>query len=295
MYDIEELYEAESAAHAVELLREHQEARIIAGGSDVLVAIREGKLAGCTLVSIQKIGALRGVSIDANGAIRIGPLTSFSHVAADPIIQKHIPVLGEAVETIGGPQLRNIGTIGGNVCNGVTSADSASTLTAWEAVMEYLGPNGTRLVPIKEHYISAGKTALAHDEILQGILIPKESYENCFGNYIKYAMRNALDIATLGCSANVRLSKDRKTIERLRLAYGVAGPVPMRAPGAEQAAAGKAADAETVIAAAKAALGDLNPRTSWRASREFRLHLAEELAKRTITESLKRAGLVMQA
>jgi xanthine dehydrogenase FAD-binding subunit len=291
MYDIEELYEAESAAHAVELLREHQEARIIAGGSDVLVAIREGRLAGCTLVSIQKIGALRGVSVDANGAIRIGPLTSFSHVAADPIIQKHIPVLAEAVQTIGGPQLRNIGTIGGNVCNGVTSADSASTLTAWEAVMEYLGPKGTRLVPVKEHYISAGKTALAHDEILTAILIPKESYENCFGNYIKYAMRNALDIATLGCSANVRLSKDRKTIERLRLAYGVAGPVPMRAPGAEQAASGKAADAETVSTAAKAALGDLNPRTSWRASREFRLHLAEELAKRTITESLKRAGV----
>jgi xanthine dehydrogenase FAD-binding subunit len=291
MYDIEELYEAESAAHAVELLREHPQARIIAGGSDVLIEIRDGKLAGCTLVSIQKIDALRGVSLDSNETIRIGPLTSFSHITADPIIQKLIPVLGEAVETIGGPQLRNIGTIGGNVCNGVTSADSASTLTAWEAVMEYLGPNGTRLVPIKEHYVSAGKTALAHDEILTAIIIPKESYENCFGNYIKYAMRNALDIATLGCSANVRLSKDKKTIERLRLAYGVAGPVPLRAPSAEQAAAGKAADAETAAAAAKAALGDLNPRTSWRASKEFRLQLAEELAKRAITESIKRAGV----
>jgi xanthine dehydrogenase FAD-binding subunit len=106
-------------------------------------------------------------------------------------------------------------------------------------------------------------------------------------------MRNALDIATLGCSANVRLSKDQRTIERLRLAYGVAGPVPMRAASAEQASAGKAADAETVISAAKAALGDLNPRTSWRAGREFRLHLAEELAKRTIKESLKRAGVTI--
>jgi xanthine dehydrogenase FAD-binding subunit len=291
MYDIDVLFEAESAAHAVELLREHQDARIIAGGSDVLIEIRDGKLAGCTLVSIQKCDELRGVSIDSNAAIRIGPLTSFSHVSADPIIQEYIPVLGEAVDTIGGPQLRNIGTIGGNVCNGVTSADSASTLTAWEAVMEYLGPNGMRRLPIKEHYISAGKTALAPGEMLTAILIPKESYENCFGNYIKYAMRNALDIATLGCSANVRLSKDKKTIERLRLAYGVAGPVPLRARGAEQPAAGKAANAETIAAAAKAALGDLNPRTSWRASKEFRLQLAEELAKRAITESLKRAGV----
>jgi xanthine dehydrogenase FAD-binding subunit len=294
MYDIEELYEATSAADAVELLQKHPGALIIAGGSDILIQIREGKLAGCALISIHKIDELRGISVDSNGAIRIGPLTSFSHVSADPIIQKHIPVLAEAVDTVGGPQLRNIGTIGGNVCNGVTSADSASTLLAFDAVMEYLGPKGTRLVPIKEHYTGAGKTALARDEILQAILIHKESYENCFGNYIKYAMRGALDIATLGCSANIRLSKDKKTIERLRLAYGVAGPVPARAPSAEQALAGKPADKtlrETVATAAKAALNDINPRTSWRAGREFRLHLAEELAKRAVTESIKRAGV----
>jgi xanthine dehydrogenase FAD-binding subunit len=293
MYDIEELYEAESPDHAVKLLQEHPEARIIAGGSDVLIQIREGKLAGCTLVSIQKIDELRGVSIDEKGNIRIGPLTSFSHITADPIIQKYIPVLGEAVDTIGGPQLRNIGTIGGNVCNGVTSADSASTLVAWEAVMEYLGPEGIRLVPIKEHYVSAGKTSLAHDEILRAILLPKESYENCYGNYFKYAMRNALDIATLGCSANVVVSKDKKTIERLRLAYGVAGPVPMCAPSAEAAANGRPASEETIAAAAKAALSDVNPRTSWRASKEFRLQLVEELARRTIGESLKLSGVTL--
>jgi xanthine dehydrogenase FAD-binding subunit len=291
MYDIEEIYEAESPSHAVELLRQYPDAKIIAGGSDVLIEIREGRLAGRTLVSIQKLDCLRGVSIDSGGAIRIGALTSFSHVAQDPIIQKNIPVLGEAVLTIGGPQLRNIGTIGGNVCNGVTSADSASTLLAYDVVMEYLGANGQRLVPVSEHYISAGKTALARDEILQAILIPKESYENCFGNYIKYAMREALDIATLGCSANVRLSKDRKTIDRLRLAYGVAGPVPTRVPSAEQAAAGKPANEETAATAARLVLNDINPRSSWRASKEFRLHLAEELAKRAITESLKRAGV----
>jgi xanthine dehydrogenase FAD-binding subunit len=145
-------------------------------------------------------------------------------------------------------------------------------------------------VPIQEHYISAGKTALAHDEILTAIIIPKESYENCFGHYIKYAMREALDIATLGCSANIRLSKDKKTIERLRLAYGVAGPVPLRAKSAEAAAAGRPATGETIAAAAKAALSDVNPRTSWRASKEFRLQLAEELAKRAIGESIRRAG-----
>ncbi|MDR1250950.1 MAG: xanthine dehydrogenase FAD-binding subunit XdhB [Treponema sp.] len=291
MYDIEALYEAKSAAHAVELLREHPEAHVIAGGSDVLIEIRDGKLAGCSLVSIQKLDELRGVSLDeGGGAIRIGALTSMSHITADPVIQKYLRVLGEAVDTVGGPQLRNIATIGGNVCNGVTSADSASTLMAWDAVMEYLGPSGTRRVPIREHYVSAGKTSLAHDEILLALVIPRESFENCFGYYIKYAMREALDIATLGCSANVRLSKDKTQIERLRLAYGVAGPVPTRSPSAEAAAAGKPISTAAVAEAAKAALDDVNPRTSWRASREFRLHLTEELAKRTITESIKRAG-----
>ena len=289
MYDIEALYEAENPADAVELLTRHPEARIIAGGSDVLIKIREGKLAGCTLVSIQKLDELRGVSVDNEGSLRIGALTSVSHIAKSPVIQKYIAVLAEAAETIGGPQLRNIATIGGNVCNGVTSADTASTLMAYDAVMEYFGAGGKRLVPIKDHYLTAGKTALAHNELLTAIIIPKESYEACFGHYIKYAMREALDIATLGCSANVRLDKSKKTIERLRLAYGVAGPVPMRSPSAEAAAAGKPVNEETVNAAAKAALADINPRTSWRASAEFRLHLAEECARRAIRESVRRA------
>jgi xanthine dehydrogenase FAD-binding subunit len=191
---------------------------------------------------------------------------------------------------VGGPQIRNIGTIGGNVCNGVTSADTASTLVAHEAVMEYAGPGGTRRVPIGEHYVAAGKTALAPDEILTAIINPRESYARTAGHYIKYAMREALDIATLGCSANVRLSGNGATIERLRLAYGVAGPVPMRAFSAEAAANGKAADAETVEKAARAVLDDIQPRTSWRASAAFRSHLAVELARRAVTEAIVRAG-----
>ena len=153
MYDMKELYEAFSVEEAIELRLAHPEAQIIAGGSDVLVQMREGKRAGKELISIYLIDELRGVSLDENEAIRIGSLTSFSHITRDPIIQKHINVLGEAVDLVGGPQIRNIGTIGGNTCNGVTSADSASTLHAWEAVIELTGPNGKRLVPIKDFYI----------------------------------------------------------------------------------------------------------------------------------------------
>lgn len=290
MYDIEALYKAESVPHAVELLQAHPEAKIIAGGSDVLIEIRDGKLAGCTLVSIQKLDELRGVTLDKDDNLRIGPMTSFSHITRDPLIQKYIPVLGEAVDQVGGPQIRNIGTIGGNVCNGVTSADSGSTLVAWEAIMEYTGPDGVRHLPISEHYIKAGKVALQPAELLTAILIPKESYTRCFGHYIKYAMRNAMDIATLGCSVNVRLSPDNKSFERVRAGFGVAGPVPMRAPNAEVSINVQPVCEENIHAFGTAVLQDVNPRTSWRASKELRLQLVEELSRRALREAVIRAG-----
>ena len=290
MYDMKALYEAHSVEEAVALRLEHPEAQIIAGGSDVLVQMREGKRAGAELISIYGIDAMRGICIDEDGNIRIGSLTSFSHITRDPIIRKYINVLGEAVDMVGGPQIRNIGTIGGNTCNGVTSADSGSTLVAYDAVVELTGAEGVRRVPIRDFYIKAGKVDLRPGEIETAILIPKECYEGYKGHYIKYAMRNAMDIATCGCSANVKLSGDKKTILSARLAYGVAGPVPMRAPSAEAAANGRPVCAETVDAFAKASLQDVNPRTSWRATKEFRLHLVEELARRALAEAVRKSG-----
>lgn len=290
MYDIKALYEAQSVAHAVQLRLEHPEAQIIAGGSDVLVQMREGKRAGKELISIYMLDELRGVSMDEEENIRIGSLTSFSHITRDPIIQKYINVLGEAVDMVGGPQVRNIGTIGGNTCNGVTSADSSSTLHAWEAIVELTGANGVRRVPIKEFYLRAGTVDIHPDEIQTAILIPKFSYENTAGCYFKYAMRNAMDIATTGCSVNCRLSADKKTFQRVRIAYGVAGPVPMRAPSAEAAANGQPVDLETVERFARTVLEDINPRDSWRASRALRQHIAVELAKRCLIESVRRCG-----
>ncbi len=290
MYDIKALYEAKNVPDAVRLLEEHPAAVLIAGGSDVLIKLREGKLAGAELVSIQGLDELRGVWLDADETIHILPLTSFSHVSRDPIVNERIKVLAEAVAMVGGPQVRNIGTIGGNICNGVTSADSASTLVAYDAIVELTGPEGVRRLPIGEWYISAGKVALRPAEILTAILIKKESYAGYYGHYIKYAMRNAMDIATLACSVNAKLSADKKTLEDVRIAYGVAGPVPMRAVAAERAAKGMPISVETVEAFAKATLEDVNPRTSWRATREFRLHLVEELARRALTNAIECSG-----
>ena len=296
MYDMKALYEAESVEHAIKLRLEHPDAQIIAGGSDVLVQMREGRRAGKELISIYMIDEMRGVSIDEDENIRIGSLTSFSHITRDPLIQKYINVLGEAVDQVGSPQIRNIGTIGGNTCNGVTSADSASTLHAWEAIVELTGKNGVRRIPIKDFYIKAGTVDIRAEEgeIQTAILIPKTSYENTYGHYIKYGMRNAMEIASLGCSVNVRLSADKKTIERARIAYGVAGPVPMRVPSAEAVANGSLISNSLLDEFALAVLNDINPRNSWRASRDFRLHIAVEMAKRCLAESIKRAGGVIE-
>ena len=290
MYDINVLYQAKSVQEAVELHLAHPEADIIAGGTDVLVQMREGKRAGKSLLSIQGLDEIRGVKLEEDGTLRIGSLTTFSHITNDPLIQKYINVLGEAVDMVGGPQIRNAGTIGGNTCNGATSADSTATLHAWDAIVELTGPNGIRRLPIHEFYIWAGQVDLQPGEIQTGILIPKESYENTHGHYIKYAMREALDIATLGTSVNVRLSEDKKTVERVRIAFGVAGPTPLRAKQAEEFANGKPLSMELIEETAKLVVGDLKCRDSWRATKAFRTHMAVECTKRAFIESVKLCG-----
>lgn len=290
MYDLKALYQATSVQDAVALRQAHPQAQIIAGGSDVLVQMREGKRAGAELISLYGLDELRGVSLEEDGTLRIGSLTSFSHITRDALICQHIHVLGQAVDQVGGPQIRNIGTIGGNTCNGVTSADSASTLFAYDAVVELTGPEGVRRLPIQEFYLRAGQVDIRPGELQTAILIPRDSYQGTFGHYIKYAMRSAMDIATLGTSVNLRLSADKRCVERARVAFGVAGPIPLRAAHAETLAAGQTLTAELAEAFAQAVKEDINPRDSWRAAKDFRMHIAVESAKRAFLEAAKLAG-----
>lgn len=289
MYDITSIYKAASVEDAIAALTADQEAMVIAGGTDVLIKIREGKYAGCRLVSIHDLPSLKGVERNAAGDVEIGPLTTFRGVTFSDVIRAAVPVLGEAADLAGGPQLRAAGTIGGNVCNGITSADTASTLVAFDAALRVQGPGGVREIPISQWYKGVGKVALAHDELLVKIIIPKAHYEGWTGHYIKYAMRNAMDIATLGVSCLVKLSADKKTVEDVRLAFGVAGPVPMRAQGAEKAVKGLPIG-EAIERLGAAALADVNPRTSWRASKEFRIQLVEELSGRALAEAARKGG-----
>ena len=290
MYDIKSIYRAKSVADAIRALRADPSAIVIAGGTDVLIKIREGKLAGCSLVSIHDLaGELAGVTLSPGGDVEIGPLTTFRGVTYSDVIRQTIPVLGEAADMAGGPQLRAAGTIGGNVCNGITSADTASTLVALDAVLRVRGPRGERDVPISEWYLGVGKVALAPDELLVKIVIPRDNYAGYTGHYIKYAQRSAMDIATLGVSCLVKLTDDRKFVDDAALAFGVAGPVPMRSPSAEAAVRGLSVE-EAIAAIGRAALADVNPRTSWRASKEFRIQLVQELSGRALREAAREGG-----
>lgn len=290
MYDIEKFYQAADIQDGVRALEADPQAEIISGGSDVLIKIREGKMAGCSLVSIHGIEELTGVSVEEDGTIVIGPATTFSHVTNNKIIQAYIPILGEAVDMAGGPQLRNIGTIGGNVCNGVTSADSATSLLVLDAVLELTGPEGTRQVRHEEFYTGPGRTVRKHSEILTAIRIKKESYKNYGGYYIKYGKRNAMEIATLGCAVTVKLTEDKKHVAEMHMAYGVAAPTPIRCRQTEERVKGMEIGPELFETVGKGALEEVNPRSSWRASKEFRLQLVEELGKRALKEAIIKAG-----
>ena len=290
MYDIEKFYQAVDVDDAVRALSEDPEAVVISGGSDVLIKIREGRLAGCSLVSIHGIRELAGISMEEDGTIIIGPATTFSHITNHEMIRKHIPMLGDAVDMAGGPQLRNIGTVGGNVCNGVTSADSASSLCCLDAVLVLKGPSGVREVPMSQWYTGPGRTVRNHDELLTAIKIKRENYEGYGGHYIKYGKRNAMEIATLGCAVSVKLTEDKKHIEDLRLGYGVAAPTPIRCRETEKKAKGMEIGEALAGTVGKGALEEVNPRSSWRASKEFRLQLVEELGRRALRQAVINAG-----
>ncbi len=286
MFDIGMYYEADSIEAALKYISENANAQIIAGGTDVLIKTRErlDGYMGRDLVGITRIKELKEI-IETDEGIVIGSCCCFSEVERLDVITKNIKSLAVACGTVGGPQIRNMGTIGGNICNGATSADSASTLFALNAKLLIQSLDGKKEMPIQEFYVGPGKVKLAHGEILTGIKILKEDYVGYMGQYIKFSQRNAMDIATLGCSVMVKANNN--TIEDLRIAYGVAGPTPLRASDAESFAKGLEATDENLNAIGEKAVLGCKARDSWRASKAFRENLIKELAIRAIKECIK--------
>lgn len=280
MFDFESYHKAQSLEDAVHRLNENPDCRVIAGGTDILVRLREGHKSYANLVDIHHLDCLRQITREKNGTITIGSGATFRQVAESAIILKHIPVLSKGAESVGGPQVRNAATIGGNVCNGAPSADSAAPLLVLNASVTLQGPQGVRHLPLTKFYTGPGQVDLKPAEILTAFQISPADYDGFTAHYTKYAMRNAMDIATIGCAASCKL-KDQK-IADLRIAYTVAGPTPLRCPKTEKKLKGRLVNERTIQQLKQIILDDLNPRNSWRASKAFRDHIIITLAEQIV-------------
>lgn len=288
MYNFCDYLEAKSLSEAISLLGEHQNLKIIAGGTDVLIKIHSGQLECGKLLSIRNIAALQEIVVTKDNTISIGALLTFSQIANHPVIKEKVPILAEASFSMGGPQIRNMATIGGNICNGATSADSASTLFALNAKLKLQSLQGERTIPIQEFYLGPGKVDLKPGEILAAIMLEQKDYQGFGGHYIKFAMRNAMDIATLGVAVLCKVKGN--TYEEVRIGLGVAAPVPIRCMEAEKYARSKPIDAKNIAEIGKLAVKATRARTSWRASKEYREHLVEELSQRALKVATANAG-----
>lgn len=288
MFDISNILEPRTLEEAFNVLSSNPESKIIAGGTDVLIRMHHGHLEGVQLLSLRRISALDEIRLLEDGTISIGAMANFSQIFRDELINKYIPILGEAAVSMGGPQIRNMATIGGNICNGAVSADSAPALFALNAILKLESTNGIRYEEIQNFYEGPGRVRLNKGEILTAIHITKENYEGISGHYIKYSNRKAMDIAMLGVAVVLRVIDGK--FDDLRIALGVAAPTPIRALEAETYARGKKTDMETVLEIGNLTLNSSKARDSWRASKAYREHLIETLTIRAIEESIKRAG-----
>lgn len=288
MYNFESYVKAESVSDAIRLLKENPRARLIAGGTDVLINLREGKDEFRNLVDIHDLSELRNTAMTETGDLVIGSGMTFNGLSESRHVQKCVPMLADSVFTVAGPQLRNMATIGGNICNGMTSADSAPPLFCYNALLTLERENGQRNIAIQDFYTGPGEVAIKSHEMLTAITITSDNYKDMYGVYHKYAMRDAMDIATIGCAALVKLNGNK--LADLRIAYGVAGPVPLRCKKAEEFAKGKAVSKKLLEGIAEIVPDDLKPRDSWRAARDFRLHIIKTLASRVVEQAMLMAG-----
>ena len=279
MYGVEKLYVPQTMEEALAILANDPEVQPLAGGTDILVKMRHKALKGAKLMSIAKLDELKGVCEREDGTIVIGAACTYTFLANNEIINRRIPMVKTAGLSMGGPQIQNVATIGGNICNGATSADGAPSMFALDAILVLRSVNGERRVPVADFYAGPGRVKKEPGELLICIEIPNAKESLWGGMYIKSSVRKAMDISTLGAAATCRLNEDG-TVAYASIALGVAGPTPLRCADAEAFLVGKVPTEELMKEAAELVLGATNPRSSWRASKDFRVGLIKALSTR---------------
>ncbi|MEW5865631.1 MAG: xanthine dehydrogenase family protein subunit M [Bacillota bacterium] len=253
------------------LARFGPEAKVIAGGTDLVVEMKEDKRSPGVLVDISQLSELRGIRVQGD-AVRVGALVTHAEVAGSPLVRSAAPLLAEACGQIGSPQIRARGTIGGNLCTASPAGDCIPPLFALEASVEVAGQGGTRTVDVESFFVGVKKSALAPDEIVLGVRFPAlgADYVSFFR---KLGQRKSLAISVVSVAFVARRVRP-DVFEDVRVALGAVAPTVVRARTVEKALDGKRLDTETARHVSKLAFRDCVPITDIRGSQGYRQEMA---------------------
>ncbi len=277
-------------AEACGILDSHNgDARVVAGGTDLLLKMKAGRAAPKVVVNIKRIPELRGLTFAAQ--LNLGALTTLEELKRSPIIREHYPALAAAASTMASAQIRNLATVGGNLCNAAPSADLSPILIALKAVARIAGARGERRVPLDEFFTGPGTSVLMPGELLVALKIPRPDGPSL---YLKHAPRECMDIAVVGVGLAFQLggsstAAQSPKCESARIVLGAVAPVPMRAVRAEQELNGKPLTSERIARAARIAAEECAPIDDVRGSAWYRRKMVEVMVRRGL-ETLTRPG-----
>jgi carbon-monoxide dehydrogenase medium subunit len=260
------------------MLSDRPEAIPLAGGTDLLVQVKEGARSVETLLSLKRIPELRRFS--HNGALTLGSTVTVGQIAADPQVQRDFTALAMGTGLIGSVQIRNMATVGGNLCNAAPSADTAPPLLVLGAQAVIAGPQGERTMSLDALFLGPGRTALQPGELLKAVIVPRQP-EGSGSFYVCHTPRARMDLAVVGVAAAITLDGD-DTIAEARIALGAAAPTPMRATQAEALLSGQSLTDEILQKAGEEAAHEAAPIDDLRASAAYRRHLVEMLTRRAL-------------
>jgi xanthine dehydrogenase FAD-binding subunit len=278
----------ESVAEAVALLSNgHGEVKILSGGTDLLVQLREGRAQADLVVDVKRIPELMEIHYDPRTGLRLGAAASCAAICRHPAVAAHYPGLVDAFSLIGGVQIQNRASVGGNLCNASPAADATPALIVHHAQCLITGPDGQRLAPVEAFCTAPGKNILRRGEFLVALLAPP--VEAGFGaRYLRFIPRNEMDIAIVGAGASLVLDEQRVIIQA-RIALGAVAPTALLVKEAGEFLAGKAPSAENLASAARLAAQSARPIRDMRGTVEQRKHLSEVLTRRALETALTRA------
>ena len=287
-----EYWEAHTLRQATSLLQRHNgQARVVAGSTDFLVRWRQGTWKPQHVINIQHVPGLDRVSYSARKGLRLGALVTVRTLETHPIIRQRYPALSAAAATFAGVQVRNLATVGGNVCNASPAGDTLPALLAFEAQCRIIGPNGERWVSLDQFFAGPGRTVLQPGEILAELRLPPP-LPNSGSLYIKHSPRGAMDIATVGVASVVSLEGNRRVCRDVKIALGAVAATPIRAYAAEEKLRGQAVTPELVEAAAREAQGRAAPIDDIRGSAGYRQAMVGVLTQRTLERAIDMARAV---